>query len=85
MSRYANVPTTVVTTSDGESVNARLVRFTLSAPATVRLHIVRPAERWDLLAYRYYGDSSRWWEIADANPELFDPRSLRPGVVIRVP
>jgi hypothetical protein len=45
-------------------------------------HTVREGERLDLLAFKYYGDPTRWWQIADANPEepypphLLDSRPL---------
>jgi hypothetical protein len=46
------------------------------------LHTVREGERLDLLAFKYYGDPTRWWQLSDANPEepfppdLLDPRPL---------
>ena len=30
-------------------------------------HTVRDSDRPDLLAVKYYGDSTRWWQINDAN------------------
>jgi nucleoid-associated protein YgaU len=42
-------------------------------------------DRLDTLAYRFYGDSTLWWMIADANPEILFPEPLVPGSVIRIP
>lgn len=42
-------------------------------------------ERLDRIAARLYGDPTRWWEIADINPEVSYPGYLPPGSVLRVP
>jgi len=42
-------------------------------------------DRWDLLADKYLGDPYRWWEMADANPEIFWWGDLEPGTRIRMP
>lgn len=54
-------------------------------------HITGPSDRWDVLAYRYYGDANRTAPLIAANRELFGPPPspiplvLPPGVTIRVP
>jgi phage tail protein X len=43
-------------------------------------------DRWDILAYTYYGDSSYWWVISIANDSL--PQNslfIPPGIQIRIP
>lgn len=49
-------------------------------------HIVEDSEvgRLDLIAYKYYSDSSYWWAIALAN-DFIDPFALNKGVMIRIP
>lgn len=48
-------------------------------------------ERWDAIAYRYYGDANRTAPLIEANRYLFLPTLaaipplLEPGTVIRVP
>jgi hypothetical protein len=42
-------------------------------------------DRIDVLASKIYGDSDRWWNIMDANPEIIDPMNIIPGTLIRVP
>ena len=42
-------------------------------------------DRLDRLAYSNYGDSSQWWRIADANPEILDFNNLLSGTLIRIP
>jgi hypothetical protein len=47
-------------------------------------HTVDWGETLDLIAYRQYGDATKWRSIALAN-DLDDPRSLRPGQKLVVP
>ena len=47
-------------------------------------YLVQSGDTLDLIAYREYGDPTRWRPIADAN-ELEDPRTLRPGQRLVVP
>ncbi len=43
-------------------------------------------DRYDLLALNYYGDSSLWWVIATANPNVGLGTLVIPeGVQIRIP
>lgn len=43
-------------------------------------------DRLDLLAFKYYTDSTLWWIISAANPELRkDSLYLEPGTQIRIP
>ncbi|MPY54472.1 LysM peptidoglycan-binding domain-containing protein [Streptomyces acidicola] len=52
----------------------------------VQPHTVAAGDRPDLLAQRYFGDPSQWWQIADANPVL-GPNELtdEAGRVIDIP
>src|SRR5262249_142831 len=34
------------------------------------------SDRLDLLAFKYYGDPTRWWQISDANPKWAFPPDL---------
>ena len=40
-------------------------------------------DRFDLLAFKYYGTPSLWWYIAKANKMKF--MNIEPGKVIRIP
>ncbi len=54
-------------------------------------HVTGPNERWDHLAYRYYGDANRTSPIIRANRGLFEatlgpvPASLPVGLTLRIP
>jgi hypothetical protein len=41
--------------------------------------------RVDRIAFAFYGDPTKWWKIADANPEIMDWSALVVGTVIRIP
>lgn len=53
-------------------------------------HLTQLGERWDLIAWRYYGDATLIAPILRANPEFSDagratPLVLPPNSRIRVP
>lgn len=48
-------------------------------------HISAAGERWDLLAWRYYGDASFYSAIIMANPTVAIEPVLGAGIVISVP
>lgn len=84
-SRYANAPTSNVNDARRGPTQGLVNVYNVRTPAAFRLYMVQPEDRWDTLAVKHLGDPQLWWRIADMNPELFDPRALRPGLTIRVP
>lgn len=57
---------------------------TSGTPQPQRVHRVQSGETLDRIAARYYGDSTQWRTLADANG-IPDPLALRPGSLISVP
>jgi hypothetical protein len=57
---------------------------TSGTPAPGRSHQVMPGETLDRISAQYYGDSTQWRAIAQANT-IRDPFSLRPGVMLDIP
>jgi phage tail protein X len=49
------------------------------------LHITRAGERWDLLAWRYYGDPTDYSPIIMANPNVTIEPVFQAGISIAVP
>ena len=53
------------------------------------IHVTGPNDRWDLLAWRYYGDAGRFGPIIRANRDLFEdgviPTLLPVDLSLRVP
>ncbi len=48
-------------------------------------HITTQGERWDTLAWRYYGDPHAYGRIIAANPALDIGTTLPSGVVVLIP
>jgi len=88
LGRYASVDTATLTTANGQQLRYLRRRFlpATGALATLRMHVVRPGERPDLIAAIELGDPEMWWLLADANT-VMRPRDLvtEPGRRLRVP
>jgi nucleoid-associated protein YgaU len=83
-SRYANVPSYQVRMDDGRTVTALGIRFLPPTPANY-VHTFVAGDRLDLLAHTFYHDARKFWQIADANPEM-DPVDLAvPGRQLLIP
>lgn len=50
-----------------------------------RVYKWRDGDRLDDVAQRLLGDSSEWWRILDANPDVTNPLGIKPGTSLRVP
>ncbi len=48
-------------------------------------YIVKEGDRLDLLAYRFYGDPTKFWLICDANQPMFPFELMDPGRKIIIP
>lgn len=48
-------------------------------------HHTTEGERWDQLAWRYYGDAHRYGPIADANPNVPLNATLPSGLTLAIP
>ncbi len=48
-------------------------------------HITTAGERWDTLAWRYYGDPHAYGRIIEANPALNISATLPSGIVVLIP
>ncbi len=57
---------------------------TSGTPSPHRVHRVQPGETLDRISARYYGDSTRWRQIASANG-ISDPLALRSGTLLSIP
>lgn len=57
---------------------------TSGTPQPHRVHRVQPGETLDRISARYYGDSTRWRQIATANA-ITDPLAVRVGTLLSIP
>jgi hypothetical protein len=48
-------------------------------------YYVKADEGPQWLAYKFLGDAKRWWEIADANPQIWYPLDMRQADYIVIP
>src|SRR5262245_57562252 len=74
-SRYRNLPESSPVNALGERLRGKELRFIRRLSGRF-LHTVSDSDRLDLLSFKYYGDTTRWWQIADANPEFAFPTDL---------
>lgn len=48
--------------------------------------VTQEGDRYDILASQYYGDSTLWWAISSANPNLTQNSYFPPvGIQLRIP
>jgi len=53
------------------------VRARVISPATGILeYVIKQGDRLDLLALYFYNDSSKWWRLLDANPDIMFAANL---------
>lgn len=57
---------------------------TSGTPRPARTHQVQVGDSLDRIAAKYYGNSTRWRDIAEANG-VSDPLDLRPGTLLSIP
>ena len=48
-------------------------------------HVTTEGERWDQLAWRYYGDPHRYLPIVQANPHVPLTAALPAGLTLAIP
>lgn len=84
-SRYANSQLATIEAPSGADIVCIVPSTPQSFTFTYTYYAVTVADRIDQLAYAFYGDPTKWWKIADANPEIMDWSSIQVGTVIRIP
>lgn len=48
-------------------------------------HVTSDGDTFQLLAAKLFNDGSRYWEIADINPQVQWPDVIPTGTVLRIP
>lgn len=86
-SRYRkNGLAVLITQADGEKRLAVYVqRYARPRAVNYRYRTAVSGDRFDSLAFEYYGDPTFWWVLASANPEVFYPDEIAGGTVLRIP
>jgi nucleoid-associated protein YgaU len=63
-------------------------RFAVRKPQEITgfaTYTTQDGDSFDILAARFLGDSTRYWEIADINPQVEWPDRIPTGTVVRIP
>jgi hypothetical protein len=83
MNRYINIPLTKI---NGKQAY-RTVRYPEIALTPEDIYVyTEQGDRFDVLAQQYFQDSSLWWIIAAANPQItFGSLIIPEGVQLRIP
>ena len=81
-----SLPPTALNTPSRPSASKPTAAEPVAAPPAPRVHTVASGDTLSTIAKRYYGSTSRWTEILEANkPALKDPASLRVGMKLKIP
>lgn len=86
-SRYYKLPDIVTTDARGRTLVSKTLRLLPPVSGAFR-HTLEDTDRLDHLAYKYYRQPRKWWQISDANPEFLSPQALLgkgPVVTERLP
>lgn len=51
----------------------------------ISYYVAKVGDRFDKLAQRFFSDPTKWWVIADLNPEVRWPGDIPANTVIRIP
>jgi hypothetical protein len=75
-SRYRSLPESSPVDAAGERLRGKDIRAIPLPLAWPFRHTVRAGDRLDLLSFKYYTEPTKWWQIADANPQEPFPLDL---------
>lgn len=74
-SRYKKIKDIVTTDARGGALESKCLRLLPGVSGTF-LHTIEENDCLDHLAFKYYKQSKKWWQICDANPEFMSPLAL---------
>jgi nucleoid-associated protein YgaU len=84
-SRYAGQAVVSVPVNAAGATSRTVYGPKATFPARFTYYMTKLGDRYDLIANQVYGRPDLWWQIADANPEIFFPDDLISGAIIRIP
>lgn len=84
-SRYANSPVITTTGPQGNPVQAITPGPQSAWTFSYTTYQVTGNDRPDTIAAAFYGDATKWYVIADGNPEILDWSNMPVGAIIRIP
>lgn len=84
-SRFAGDTLALITDNQGITRNTILLPQPQAVSFTFLTYAWTQLDRIDTLAYRFFGNATLWWRIANANPEILYWDIVVPGTQIRIP
>lgn len=57
----------------------------MASETIYQTHIARDGERWDSLAFKYYGNAFSYPAILKENPSLLSQPTLNAGDIVQIP
>lgn len=84
MARYQN-RIFIDKTDEGKSYYTTAIPTTPIDEQFQYQHQARMGDRWDTIAYKYLGNASLWYVIANANNSLNGSIFIKPGTLIIIP
>ena len=83
MNRYENIATSKTEEGRNYTVNVIYPEIAISEEDT---YITTSAgDRYDTLAFQFYGDPKLWWIIASVNTSIRSSLIVQPGIQLRIP
>lgn len=67
------------------STNGRFADRVTAEPTRYYQYMAKDGDTFPLIAARIFNDPSRYWEIADINPQVEWPDRIPVGTVLRIP
>lgn len=65
--------------------NGRLAERVDAEPTRYYQYVSREGDTFSIIAARVFNDPSRYWEIADINPQVEWPDKIAVGTILRIP
>lgn len=84
MARYIN--SEILKTKETKKQYLESTIYPIVRASDTDMYIIsEQGDRLDLLAYKYYGDQTKWWIIATANNINDATFYVEPGIQLRIP
>jgi len=84
MIRYINPPK-INKTEEGKRYYSTVIPKTIALNEFSQQYIAKIGDRWDNIAYKFYGNPARWYLLAQANDAVNGSIFIKPGTVIKIP
>lgn len=84
MARYQN-NVIIQRTDSGKRFYSSAIPEDYVPPQIEYTYTARAGDRWDTIAYKYLGNASLWYKVANANGGLNGSIFIKPGTIITIP